>query len=47
MRSHFQSRQKTEQDDDRQCRHECGEPPMTCRVIYLGPSHMKTFPLRS
>jgi hypothetical protein len=47
MGPHFQSRQKTEQDDDRQRRHECGEPPMTRRVIYLGPSQRKTFPLRS
>src|ERR1700675_3899949 len=46
MGPHFQPRQKTEQDDDRQCRYECGKPPMTRRVINLGPSHGKTFRLR-
>src|SRR6266481_5420599 len=46
MGLHFQSRQKTEQDDDRQRRYKCGEPPMTRRVINLGPSHRKTFPLQ-
>src|SRR2546425_7042478 len=47
MRSDSQSRQKAEQDNDRQRCYECGEPPMTRRIIGLGPSHRKTFPLRS